>query len=208
VVTVAGVREKGGAVVPGARCEPDNPAPQRICGADAERLCARHLSFQEGEAALTQLRSPALLCRLAAGTAAAGRAVSRVWRRLLPQTRPVPIIVVIADRRRGRRLRRRLAVGVRQLQLTFGQLPLTIVVQERLDGGRRVGCHRVCQRPDGTPTTLIRLALTLGEHHLTVDELLAALVDECVALQDPLPHATGFEALFADLGAARNGVPG
>jgi len=119
----------------------------------------------------------------------------------------VAIIVVIADQRRGRHLQRRLSVGVRQLQHMFGQPPLTIVVQERLDGGRRAGCHRVYQRPDGTPTTLIRLALTLGEHPLTVDEVLAALVDECVALQDPPPPTGGFEALFADLGAARNGVP-
>jgi len=114
------------------------------------------------------------------------------------------------DRRLARqrhRLQRRLQGGVRQLQRTFGPQPLTVVVQERLDGGRRAGCHRVYQRPDGTPTTLIRLALTLGEHRLTVDELLAALVDECVAMQDPPPSTGGFEALFADLGAARNGVP-
>lgn len=201
------MREKGGAVVPGACCDSAEPASQRLCVDDAERLCARHLSFQEGEAALTQLRSPALLCHLAAGAAAVGRAVSRLWRRLLPRTQPIPIIVVIADRRRGRHLQRRLSVGVRQLQHTFGPQPLTIVVQERLDGGRRAGCHQQYQRPDGTPTTLIRLALTPGEHRLTVDELLAALVDEYAALQDPPPPTGGFEALFADLGAARDGVP-
>lgn len=156
---------------------------------------------------MTQLRSPALLCRLAAGRAVVSRAVYRVWRRLVPQTMPVTIIVLIADQRRGRRLQRRLSLGVRQLQHGFGQPPLTIVVQERLDGGRRSGCHRMYQRPDGTPTTLIRLALRLGEHRLTVDELLAALVDECVALHDPPPLTGGFEALFADLGAARHGVP-
>jgi hypothetical protein len=156
---------------------------------------------------LIKLRSPALLCRLATGTAVVGRAVCRVWRRLVPRTIPVTIIVVIADQRRGRRLQRRLSVGVRQLQHGFGQQPLTIVVQERLDGGRRAGCHRVYQRPDGTPTTLIRLALTLGERRLTVDEMLALLADECVSLQDPPSPTGGFEALFADLGAARNGVP-
>jgi hypothetical protein len=65
----------------------------------------------------------------------------------------------------------------------------------------------VHQRPDGTPATVIRLALTLGEHRLTVDELLAALVDEYVSLHEPTPNAAGLEALFTELGAARNGVP-
>ena len=156
---------------------------------------------------MTQLRSPVLLRRLAAGGAVIGRAVCRVWRRLLPRTQPVSVIVVIADQRRGRHLQRRLSVGVRQLQHMFGQPPLTIVVQERLDGGQRAGCHMVHQRPDGTPATVIRLALTLGEHRLTVDEVLAALVDEYVALHESTPNAAGLEALFTELGAARNGVP-
>ncbi len=153
-------------------------------------------------------RYPSGLHRLVAvGQAVGGRVACRVWRRLVPQAMPVSIIVVIADRRQRHRLQRRLQGGVRQLQRTFGPQPLTVVVQERLDGGQRAGCHMVHQRPDGTPATVIRLALTLGEHRLTVDELLAALVDEYVSLHEPTPNAAGLEALFTELGAARNGVP-
>jgi len=61
----------------------------------------------------------------------------------------------------------------------------------------------VHQRPDGTPATVIRLALMLDQHRLTVDELLAALVDEYVSLHEPTPNAAGLEALFTELGAAR-----
>lgn len=119
---------------------------------------------------------------------------------------PVSVVVVIADRRHRRQLRRRLHAGVRQLQGAFGEQPLIVVAQERLVGGQSAGSHLTYRWPDGTTGVVIRLALTLEQHRLTVDELLASLVDEYVAVHAPGASAAGLGALFADLGAARDGV--
>ncbi|GEM_PF-6023660 len=145
--------------------------------------------------------------RLAAIRAAGVRLVRGIWRRWRHQQAMVCVTVVIASRRRRWRVRRHLRAGARQLQCAFGELPLIVVAQERLDGGRRSRCHTSYLRADGTPAAVIRLALTLDQQRLTIDELLAALVDEYVALPGPAPTAAGLEELFADLGAARDGVP-
>lgn len=142
-----------------------------------------------------------------AGRTASIRGVCWLGSRMRRGRSPVSVTVVIADRRR-RRLQRQLRGGVRQLQRTFGEQPLIVLVQERLDGGRRAGRHSVHRFPDGRLATVIRLALTLDQRRQTVDELLAALVDEYVALHDSTSNVAGLEALFADLGTARNGVPG
>ena len=138
----------------------------------------------------------------AAGAWFANRAKSGMRR----SRSPAAVTVVIADRRRRRQLQRRLCAGVRQLQRAFGEQPLIVVAQERLASGQRAGCHLTHRWSDGTPVAVIRLALTLEQHRLTVDELLASLVDQYVAVHTPEVSAPGLEALFADLGAARDGV--
>ncbi len=117
----------------------------------------------------------------------------------------VSISVMLSDRWHRRRLERCLHVGVRQIQRTFGAEPLAIIVQERLDGGRPTR-RRSCHRGSGDTVHTIQLALVHDQHRVTVDELLAALVDEVVALHTVAPTVAELDALLTNVGTTPRGT--
>ena len=121
------------------------------------------------------------LRRLSAPIAGAARFLGRH----LPLRR-IPIEVVVADRGRRRALKRELARTVRRLQkLLGGLLPddIVVVVQQAIPAERELaGCCQLAQRPDQQRFALVRLALQVSGRRLSIDEVLAALVEQCVGL--------------------------
>jgi len=133
------------------------------------------------------------------------RVVARIHVRHGTSVPLVSISVVLSDRWHRRRLERCLHVGVRQLQRTFGAEPLALIVQERLDSGRptrRRSCHRIA----GDTVHTIQLALVHDQQRVTVDELLAALVDEMVALHTVAPTVAELDALLTNVGITPRGI--
>jgi hypothetical protein len=68
----------------------------------------------------------------------------------------------------------------------LGELPpgeIAILVQQVITTDRQLaGCCHLAQRPDGTPSTLWRLALQVNGKQLDTDELLAVLAEQWIAL--------------------------
>ena len=128
---------------------------------------------------------------------AAGSRLRRVshsiWRAFPRGRRAVPVAVVITDQAQRRTLERELHAGLGQLQRVLGQpwLPDTaVIVQQVVCADRQLaGCSHIGQRPDGSRFALIRLALQVNGRRLRTDELLAALVEQCVGLA--LRHSGG-----------------
>ena len=119
---------------------------------------------------------------------AAGRALARAgrWLARLIHHHHVPIEVVIADDTRRRALKRELAGGVHRLQRIFGAaLPTDVVVvaQQLIAKDRQpAGCFQVGMRQDGSRYAVIRLALQANGKRLSIDEVLAALTEQCIGI--------------------------
>ncbi len=133
------------------------------------------------------------------------RVVARIHVRHGTSMPLVSISVVLSDRWHRRRLERCLHSGVQQLQRTFGAEPLALIIQERLDGGRPIR-RRSCHRGSGDTVHTIQLALVHDQHRVTVDELLAALVDEVVALHTVAPTVAELDALLTNVGITPRGT--
>ena len=147
--------------------------------------------------------------------------------RLRPGLRPspVPIEVILGDHGQRRRWRRLLADGLRRLHRLVGASTgpgLALLVAEWLPDGQRATCVPARRRADGRTVHLVSLALNVPERRLTPDEVLAALVEQYLALTlasrpragrvaaSAAPPAAdqgpvGAPALLRDLGNARNG---
>jgi len=134
----------------------------------------------------------AVLFRVAAWFARTCVAV-RAWTarryRGLALGRRIPVEILVADGRRRRRLKREVRTGLRQLRRVLGSsfpAHVTIVVQQAVcpAAAERLlaGCAHVGTRPDGTRFAHVRLALQVDGHELTVDEVLAALAEQCIGL--------------------------
>jgi len=108
-----------------------------------------------------------------------------LWRRLGFRQRRIPVEVLIADRNRRRTLERELHAGINRLQRVLG-IPLpphvAVVVQQVIRTDRQLaGCYQVSSA-GGVRCSLIRLALEVNGKRLTIDELLAALAEQCIGL--------------------------
>ena len=132
---------------------------------------------------------------------AAGTRLRRVshfmWQAIRRGRRAVPVAVVIADQAQRRTLERELHAGLGRLQRALGQPwppDTAVIVQQVVCADRQLaGCSHIGQRPDGSRFVMIRLALQVNGRRLRTDELLAALVDQCVGLA--LRHSGGPSAL-------------
>lgn len=98
----------------------------------------------------------------------------------------VPIEVLVTGFWRRRSIQVRLRHAIRKLQRVLpSPLPLdvAVVVQEIIMTERQLpGCYQVSQRLDGSRFALIRLALQVDGQRLSVDELLAVLAEQYIAL--------------------------
>lgn len=100
--------------------------------------------------------------------------------------RRVPVEVLLTDPKQRRMLERELHDALRRLERVVGvPLPsgLAVVVQQVINTDRQLaGCTHVGTRSDGTPWTLVRLAIWTSGQRASTDEVLAVLVEQCVAL--------------------------
>ena len=108
--------------------------------------------------------------------------IRRAWRR----HGRVPVAVVVADRAQRRSLERELRAALSRLERVLGRpwpADTAIIVQKVVCTDRQLaGCSQIGQRPDGARFVLIRLALQVNGRRLSTDELLAALVEQCVGV--------------------------
>lgn len=127
-------------------------------------------------------------------------AIRQRWRRWRSdEGGSTTVQVVITDRRRGRALERTLHDGLRRLRAALGpafpgeDAVLAVVVQQALATEQPLaGACKISNPSDGPSHVLIRLALTVGGHSLTDDELLAVLTEGVIL-------ATGHLALSETL---------
>lgn len=112
--------------------------------------------------------------------------VRRLWRRFREGRNTIAVEVLIADRARRKVLEREIKTGLARLQRVLGASLLagvSVIVQQVIVTDYQVaGCCQVGQRPDGEPFALVRLALQVNSHVLTMDELLAVLAEQCIGL--------------------------
>jgi hypothetical protein len=97
--------------------------------------------------------------------------------------------VVVSDHRRARELEQALQRALVRLRRALGHCfwgddrRLVVVVQHAIGGDRPLaGCTLAGIRRDGSQLILVRLALQARGRDLSTDEVLAALVEQCVAL--------------------------
>ena len=106
------------------------------------------------------------------------------------QSASVPTVqVVVSDHRRARELEQALQRALVRLRRALGHRfwgddrRLVVVVQHAIGGDRPLaGCTLAGIRRDGSQLILVRLALQARGRDLSTDEVLAALVEQCVAL--------------------------
>lgn len=123
--------------------------------------------------------------------------LAHVWRRWLAQMRawrlarlrrfrPTPIVVMVADPLRRASLEYEVRCALRRLERVLGDATfasMTVVVQHSIHLEHAVvGCTHVGQHADGTPFALVRLALSLHDRDLCIDEVLAVLAEQCIGL--------------------------
>jgi len=94
--------------------------------------------------------------------------------------------VLVTDRSRRRKIERELRAGVRQLQHILGPPPLgdiAVVVQQVILLDRQfAGCYQLGQRPDGSQSALLRVALEVNHRRLSSDDLLAVVAEQWIAI--------------------------
>jgi hypothetical protein len=139
---------------------------------------------------VARARRPGRLARFAsvirAGATRAGR--------LLTGGRKPAIAVLLTDKARRRALERELRTQLENLRRALGaDLPLDAIVvhQVLLDPGgdhERAGCTRATTRADGRKRTLMVLAMQACGRQFTIDEVLAALAVQALALLWSVPR--------------------
>jgi hypothetical protein len=129
-------------------------------------------------------RRPGRLARFVGGLRAG---VARTWRFLIGGRGPA-IEVLLVDQARRRAIERELGTQLRNLRRALGaELPVeAIVVQQVLlgPGGdqERAGCTRATTCADGRRRTFMVLALQANGRRFSIDEVLAALAMQAMAL--------------------------
>jgi len=98
----------------------------------------------------------------------------------------IPLEVLVADRKRRRKIERELRAGLRQLQRVLGPpslVEIAIVVQQVITMDRQLaGCYQLRQRPDGSQSALLRVALEVNHTRLSSDDLLAVVAEQWIAI--------------------------
>jgi hypothetical protein len=108
------------------------------------------------------------------------------WEAIRYRHNQVPLEVLVASCSRRRKIERELRAGVRQLQHILGPpslVEIAIVVQQVITMDRQLaGCYQVRQRPDGSQSALLRVALEVNHTRLSSDELLAVVAEQWIAI--------------------------
>jgi len=108
------------------------------------------------------------------------------WEAICYRHDRVPIEVLVTDRKRRRKIERELRAGLRQLQHVLGLPSLVetaVVVQQVITmDGQLAGCYQLRQRPDGSQSALLRVALEVNHRRLSSDELLAVVAEQWIAI--------------------------
>ncbi len=98
----------------------------------------------------------------------------------------VSIEVLVTNGIRRRKIERELRAGLRQLQRVLGPPSLeeiAVVVQQIITMDRQfAGCYQLRQRPDGSQSALLRVALEVNRTRLSSDDLLAVVAEQWIAI--------------------------
>jgi len=98
----------------------------------------------------------------------------------------IPLEVLLTNGSRRRKIERELRAGLRQLQHVLGPpslVEIAIVVQQVITmDGQLAGCYQVRQRPDGSQSALLRVALEVNHRRLSSDDLLAVVAEQWIAI--------------------------
>jgi len=98
----------------------------------------------------------------------------------------VPLEVLLTNGSRRRKIERELRAGLRQLQHLLGPpslVEIAIVVQQVITMDRQLaGCYQLRQRPDGSQSALLRVALEVNHRRLSSDDLLAVVAEQWIAI--------------------------
>ena len=121
--------------------------------------------------------------------AAASHGISAVrigWEALRYRDDWVALEVLVANGKRRRKIERELRAGLRQLQRVLGPpslVEIAIVVQQVITMDRQLaGCYQLGQRPDGSQSALLRVALEVNHTRLSSDDLLAVVAEQWIAI--------------------------
>ena len=111
----------------------------------------------------------------------------RAWRPAMHRRfRPTPVVVMVADPVRRASLEFEVRCSMRRLECVLGHAVfprLSVVVQHSIHLEHAVaGCTHVGQHADGSPFALVRVALSVDGHDLSIDEALAVLAEQCIGL--------------------------
>ena len=111
----------------------------------------------------------------------------RAWRPAMHRRfRPTPVVVMVADPVRRASLEFEVRCSMRRLECVLGHAVfprLSVVVQHSIHLEHAVaGCTHVGQHADGSPFALVRVALSVDGHDLSIDEALAVLTEQCIGL--------------------------
>jgi len=108
------------------------------------------------------------------------------WEAIRYRHNQVPLEVLLTNGSRRRKIERELRAGVRQLQHVLGPpslVEIAIVVQQVITMDRQLaGCYQVRQRPDGSQSALLRVALEANHTRLNGDDLLAVVAEQWIAI--------------------------
>ena len=112
--------------------------------------------------------------------------VTARWREVRRRLFGPPVVVMVAGRSQRRSLEREIRPGLRRLKQALGPAALnhvTVVVQHTIATDHQVaGCYHIGKHADGSPFTLVRLALNVNDRALSLDEILATLTEQCISL--------------------------
>jgi len=108
------------------------------------------------------------------------------WEALRYRDDWIAIEVLVANGKRRRKIERELRAGLRQLQHVLGPpslVEIAVVVQQVIMMDRQIaGCYQLGQRPDGSQSALLRVALEVNHTPLSSDDLLAVVAEQWIAI--------------------------
>jgi len=120
---------------------------------------------------------------------AASHAIGAVrfgWKAIGHRRDQVRLEVLVSNGTRRRKIERELRTGLRQLQRVLSPpslVEIAVVVQHVITMDRQLaGCYQLGQRPDGSQSALLRVALEANHTRLSSDDLLAVVAEQWIAI--------------------------
>jgi hypothetical protein len=127
-----------------------------------------------------------ILAWIMTGASHAILAIRFGWKAFRYRDDRITIEVLVANSHRRRKIECELRAGLCQLQHVLGPPPLNeiaVVVQQIIPLDRQLaGCYQLNQRPNGSQSALLRVALEVDHAPLSSDALLAVLAEQWIAI--------------------------